>query len=387
MMITIEDKRKCSGCGACGNACPLKAISFEYDEEGFRYPHINSNLCIKCGKCDKVCPFNDKYHGVPKENRYSEVYFYAAQCKEKQLLSEVSSGGAFQAFAKVTLSTGGVVYGAAQENVDEIFHIRATNEEEVKRTRKSKYFQSDIGDCLKLVKKDLDSGLNVLFSGTGCQISGLNCFLGHRYKNLYTCEVICHGVPSQKVWKQYRKEKEKLENKRITGLVFRDKSAGWSKNQYKIIYEDGSEEYERSTVHPFHAGYLQGFFYRPSCGACAFASMPRVADITLADYWKYRGPMRAKDTGVSLVAVNNPHGKELLNMAEPFLNIEITTKENALDSCRHMDEYPVENPLRREFIETALKSSYFEAKNKYIRIEKNDFLHKVKRKIKAVFGR
>ena len=366
-MIIIDDKRKCSGCMACKNACASGAITMKYDSEGFWYPEVNKDLCSNCGQCEIVCPFHDSNHGVPGKNASFRTEYYAAQLIDKRILSEVSSGGAFQAIATAVLDEGGIVYGVAQEDVDHIFHIRASSIEELKQTRRSKYFQSDINDTFRRAQKDLQRGKIVLFSGTGCQIAGLNCFLRKSYDKLITCEVVCHGVPSRFVWECYRKEKEKIVGKRIVDLVFRDKSKGWNNNQYKITYEDGSTEFERSTVHLFHAGYLQGYFYRPSCGECVFASMPRVADVTLADFWSYHGLIKTKNLGVSLIAINNSNGEVVLEKARKYLHLEQTTRESALGSCRHMDEFPVENPQREIFIRETLKYGYFTTAQEYIK--------------------
>lgn len=388
-MINITDKSKCSGCKACANICPVGAISFDDDAEGVWYPNIDTEKCIQCGQCEKTCPFLDDNHGVSAGNRSFKTKFYSAQLKNVDDLQFVSSGGAFQGFAAAIMngfitSNGGIVYGAAQDDVDHIYHIRASNLSELERTRRSKYFQSDIGMCYSLAKQDLMDGKTVLFSGTGCQIAGLNCFLRKSYKNLYTCEVVCHGVPSRKIWKLYRKEKEEQEGKKIVDLVFRDKSKGWSNNQYKITYDDGSVEYERSTVQLFHAGYLQGLFYRPSCGLCPFASLPRVADVTLADYWQYKGSMNSQNFGVSLVAVNNQQGMKLLQLSEENLNLETTSREAALHSCRHMDEHPVENPNRKAFIDKALCDGYYSATDKFIHKNDKSFARRIKNKLKKL---
>ena len=260
-MINVTDKSKCSGCMACANICPVGAISFSDDAEGVWYPYVDMEKCIRCNQCEKACPFLNDKHGVPEVNFHFKVVFFSAQLKRKNDLMNVSSGGAFQACASAVISCGGVVYGATQEDVDHIFHSRASNLDELKATRRSKYFQSDIGDCYKKAKKDLINGRTVLFSGTGCQIAGLNCFLGKSYDNLYTCEVVCHGVPSKNIWELYRKEKEKREGKKIVDLVFRDKSRGWSNNQYKITYDDNSVEKHNSTLpHWIPSGsFLQAF--------------------------------------------------------------------------------------------------------------------------------
>lgn len=385
-MIRIKDKRKCSGCKACANKCPVNAISFFYDDEGCWYPSIDEKICVECGKCESVCPFNDVRHGIPERVDKYQVKYFAAQNKDVSILDKVSSGGAFQALAHEIIRRGGVVYGATQNNVDQITHIRVENLEKLEETRRSKYLQSDIGLCYRFAQSDLEEGKWVLFSGTGCQIAGLNCYLGKAYDNLYTCEVVCHGVPSTKIWEKYRKEKENHEGKRIVDLVFRDKSGGWRNNQYKITYDDSSEELERSTIQLFHAGYLQGFFYRPSCGSCPFASIPRVADITLADYWLYKGLLKEQVLGVSLVAINSQQGMDLLESTTDLLIVEPTSESEALTSCRHMNEHPAENPYRSAFIKKALKDGYYAAAETYIHIQKESLIRKVKKHLVRLWG-
>ena len=388
-MIEITDKRKCTGCGACINACPKNIITMEEDNDGFIYPKIKVEDCIDCHLCEKICPMlKDKLEisrqcaGFPQ--------FYAGQLKSKEDLLEVSSGGAFWAFSQTIIDCGGIVYGAVQEDVDHIYHVRADNLDGIKNIRRSKYFQSDTGLTFQQVKEDLKRGLTVLYSGTGCQIAGLMGYLNKEYENLITCDVVCHGVPSRKVWKSYRKEKEEREGKRITELVFRDKSAGWSHNQYKITYIDGSIEKEDSTRQLFHAGYLQGLFYRPSCGCCRFASLPRVADVTLADYWRYEGRFRQPefDLGVSLITVNSEKGRMLLQQSAKYLDYDPTERVLALNSCRHLDEHPSENPDRANFFKLFNEAGYYAAAKKYITGTGNtNLVKRVARKIWRIFNK
>ena len=366
-MINITEKQNCTGCGACINACPKHIITMEEDNDGFIYPKINVKDCIDCHLCEKSCPMlKDKT--VVNKNTVDYPKFYAGQLKRKDDLLEVSSGGAFWAFSQTLIEAGGIVYGAVQEDVDHIFHYRSESIDDIKRIRRSKYFQSDIRLSFRQAKEDLKNGSTVLFSGTGCQIAGLKVYLNKEYDNLITCDVVCHGVPSRKIWKAYRKEKEEKEGKKIVDLVFRDKSAGWSHNQYKITYEDGSIEKEASTQQLFHAGYLKGLFYRPSCGCCRFASLPRVADITLADYWRYEGRFRQQgcDLGVSLITVNCEKGNKLLQQSSKYLDYDPTERTLALNSCKHLDEHPSENPDRSNFIKLFHKAGYYAAAKKYI---------------------
>ena len=387
-MIEITDKRNCTGCGACINACPRSIIAMEADSEGFVYPKIAAEECINCHLCEKSCPMLKErsavcnaYEGYPR--------FYAGQLKSKKDLLEVSSGGAFWAFSQAIIDVGGVIYGAVQENVDHIYHFRADEPNGIKRIRRSKYFQSDIGLTFQQAKEDLKKGLTVLFSGTGCQIAGLRGYLNKEYKNLITCDVVCHGVPSRKAWEAYRKEKEEREGKKIANLVFRDKSAGWSHNQYMISYNDGSIEKEASTQQLFHAGYLKGLFYRPSCGSCRFASLPRVADVTLADYWKYEGRFRQQgcDLGVSLITINTEKGYKLLQQSADYLEFDTTERAQALNSCKHLDEHPSENPKRAGFFQLLNKEGYYAAAKVYVTNGgKKTLINRLIRKIRVIIN-
>lgn len=382
-MINVTDKKLCTGCGACVNVCPKKIISLQEDEEGFWYPKVNEEKCVDCHMCENVCPFKKERK---KSGNDGFPQFYAGQLKCREELNEVSSGGAFWAFAQYVLLMGGIVYGAVQENVDNVYHVRAFNIDEAQKIRRSKYFQSNTKETFCQTKDDLKNGKTVLFSGTGCQIAGLLSYLDKSYDNLFTCEVVCHGVPSNKVWKKYREEKERIENKKIVDLVFRDKSKGWSNNQYKITYDDGSVEYEKSTQQLFHAGYLQGLFYRPSCGSCKFASLPRVADITLADYWQYKGKFRTQDNdfGVSLISINSMKGATLLSNVSEYLLYEITDKDLALKSCRHLDNHPTENPKRAKFFTVFFKEGYYKSAKTFLQKGNNQLVTFGKRIVKKI---
>lgn len=381
-MIKIVDKSKCTGCGACIARCPKRAIGFYEDNEGVRYPIVNEELCVDCKQCDEVCPMLSNVHGFIRDTSIED--YYAAQIKDKYELDNVSSGGAFLAFVKLVVDRNGVVYGARQDTVDSIKHCRALDIVKAKECCGSKYLQSDCAEMYNEVKKDVSAGKLVLFSGTGCQIAGLNMFLGENYENLITCEVVCHGVPCGIAWKSYREELERKKGKKIKNLVFRDKSIGWSHNQYKIEYEDGTIEYEQSIKHIFHSGYLRGLFYRPSCEGCLFAKVPRVADITLADYWGYQGNLlKNGDKGISLIVVNSLKGERMLQNANKYMDIEETSKSDANNSCRHLNNSPEANPNRDSFVRSVIKNGYHSSYRVYTK--QKPILVRVINKIKGLF--
>lgn len=363
-MINIEDKRLCTGCGACVSACFKGAIRLEEDEEGFLYPVVNEKECVHCGKCDSVCHMNKS---VQLHNKNQEEY-YAAYAKQESILKSVSSGGAAWVLTEYFIRNGGVVYGAVQKDIDVIQHERAETIATAEGFKKSKYLQSLIGECYKNAKDDLLNNKTVLFTGTPCQIAGLYGYLGKDYNNLFTIDIVCHGVPSVLAFRNYKEEMEKKYKSKMKKIIFRDKTYGWNNNQYCIQYENGLIIRESSGVHLFHGAYLQGLFYRPSCGECKYAALPRIADFTLADFWKYQGKLKESNNncGISLILCNTEKASKLIPELSKSLNIERVTEKMAIDSCRHLTKCPVENSNREKFFKCMKKSGYTVAAKKYI---------------------
>ena len=379
-MKVFDSKDKCTGCGACAAVCPVSCINMELDEEGFLYPVSDNSKCINCGLCRKTC------HMKQDLKTEEKTTFFAAYLKEKEQLEQVSSGGVSWAFMETIINDGGVVYGATQKKVGIIEHERATTLKDAEAFKRSKYLQSKTTDVFPLVKKDLNDGTLVLFTGTACQIAALKTFLHKDYDNLYTCDVVCHGVPSIYVFNKYIKEEEEKEKSDVVWLNCRNKSKGWQYNQYELTFANGKIKRELSTKNRFHAGYLSGLFYRPSCGSCKYSCLPRTADLTLADYWKYEGALSNDNSGlgISLVVCSTKHGEKLLKDSKPLLNIEKTSRELAIHSCRHLDNQPIVNPLREQFFETIRRESY---QNAYKIFIEKPFSKRIKRKIINIFFR
>ena len=193
---------KCCGCSACMQACPKKCIIMKIDLEGFWYPKIKKSLCIDCHYCEKVCPV---LHLLKKTDKTPVAY--AAYSNEEYKRLNSSSGGIFTHLAEYILGEKGVVFGASfNEDYKSVKHILVENENDLGKLRGSKYLQSDINETYKIAKEKLDSGCLVLFTGTPCQIEGLICFLQKDYENLLLVDVVCHGVPSPKIWRDYLKK-------------------------------------------------------------------------------------------------------------------------------------------------------------------------------------
>ena len=195
-MIRISDKSLCCGCTACENACPAHCIVMRRDREGFDYPVTNPDLCLNCGLCEKVCPV------LNPPARTAPMAAYAARCENG--LEKVSSGGVFQLLAEEVINQGGVVCGAALDSSCAVEHREVLTTKELDALRGSKYVQSGLYSIYEDVRFRLDEGVEVLFSGTPCQIAGLKAYLQKDYAGLYTVDLACHGVPSPGLWEKYK---------------------------------------------------------------------------------------------------------------------------------------------------------------------------------------
>lgn len=211
-MITIKSDKDCCGCEACLNKCPQQCITMEKNQEGFLYPKIDSNKCINCHLCEKVCPILHPFEDRPP---YKTL---AIKNKNQQIRKNSASGGLFSILAESIIEKGGCVYGAAFTKDWTVRHICITQKEELSLLRGSKYLQSSIGLCYQDIESKLKQGVPILFTGTPCQISGLKHYLIKEYTNLYTAEIICHSTTSPQLWQTYLKfisKGEKITNPQI----------------------------------------------------------------------------------------------------------------------------------------------------------------------------
>lgn len=322
-MISIKNKQDCCGCSACVQVCPKQCINLKEDTEGFLYPDVHSDLCISCGLCNKVCPIESS------KTDQSEIFKGQAYCAINNNLQErldSSSGGIFTLVAREIMSDGGMVIGCAFDEKYMAHHIAISNTNEISMLRGSKYLQSRIENTYIIAKRELDAGKKVLYSGTECQIAGLKGYLNKEYENLYTVDVLCHGVPSPKLWQQYLKEKTNVGA--IQTINFRDKTEGWKKFSVKIV-GDKKNYRENLLTDKFMQLFLKDICLRPSCYACKFKGINRISDITLGDAWGIENhlPKLDDDLGTSIVLVHSQKGSKLLEA----IGSKITLKAGEVD--------------------------------------------------------
>lgn len=311
-IIETDFLTKCTGCGACQNVCPQNAITLKEGYHTFLYPEIEESLCVGCNLCNKVCPVN--HYKI----KFTVPTIYAARAKDEiRILS--SSGGIYTVFAQKHISSGGIVYGTTLTTDLEVKFLRMTSVEAIGACRGSKYVQSEVGLTYRAVKEDLDKELRVLFFGCPCHIAGLKYFLRKEYDNLTTIDIICHGVPSQKMFSMYLNEKS---SDCITNVLFRDKSLGWRADTIKIKYRNEAD-YVRSLTSEdeYEIGFQKCMTVRDSCEHCQFSLFPRVSDITIGDFWGCQNFISDDGKGTSLVFVNSNRGMELYQAVEKELRL------------------------------------------------------------------
>lgn len=376
-MIEITDKTKCCGCHACYNICPKNAINMCEDEKGFKYPKVDKKKCIDCKLCEKVCPIlnNEKIKNKPVA--------YACINEDKEIRNQSSSGGIFTLIAEEILKKNGVVFGAAFDEDYNVVHDYIEKIEDLKKFRGSKYVQSSINNMYKKTKVFLNNGRYVLFTGTPCQIEGLKKYLQRDYDKLYTQDIICHGVPSPKVWKKYLEFREKIDKEKPKYISFRNKDDGWK--LFNTKFEYSKFNYKKNQNEDIYMkAFLSNISLRDSCYKCSFKKKNRVSDITLADFWGIENvlPKMDDNKGTSLVIVNSIKGQEIFEKIKNSIILEKVNLDDALQYNKSMIESVNKNKNREKFFDDLDKVEF----NKLVRknMPESKLIRRIFRKIKKI---
>lgn len=375
-IIAEKGNQNCCGCSACLQRCPKHCIKLVEDQEGFLYPQVDEEACIKCGLCEKVCPILNQADKLPVQ----EVLAVKNSNDEERMNS--SSGGVFLPLAREVIGKGGVVFGAVYDESWEVHHVFAEKIEDVYPMMGSKYLQSRIENTYKEAESFLKQGREVMFVGSPCQIAGLRSFLRNRdYSNLLAVDFLCHGVPSPGVWRQYLAEtysgglsKNKSRRKAAAGkntvllsslnatspigdIKFRDKTeSGWKKYRFVVLKKSALKADKNSVLssyvhyeNAYMRGFLSDIYLRPSCYACKCKNGVSHSDLTIGDYWAARVIDQDfdDDKGLGLVLVNTPKGKayfDRLNMI-----VRPSTLEKARLCNGGFNEHTTPHPKRAKF--------------------------------------
>ena len=309
VLINIEQKPECCGCNACGDICPKQAISFVTDEEGFWYPQIDKSKCVDCGLCEKVCPM--LHVDELRERNTAQPVCYEGQHKNIEVVFASTSGGMFTALADAAYRKKGYVGGAVHNEDFSVSQFISNDRQDLQRLRRSKDLQSNSEGFFQAVRKAVQTGEQVLVCGVPCQMAALRSFLQKDYENLVIVDLICLGVNSPKVWRKYLDYIEKKHGAKIIDTENKNKEYGWRNLTQKFLLENGEEIFDTCDNSLFTKGFIGSRLYcRPSCYACKFKGFPRLADITIGDYWgkEKHSDMQDDNLGTSVILVNTSKG-------------------------------------------------------------------------------
>ena len=392
MNIPVQN---CSSCAACANVCVRSAISMQLDAEGFYRPIIDAEKCVQCGACERICPWNK-----PVENsNVADVSpkTVAAYAKDESVRLQSSSGGIFTVLAERVLDDGGVVVGVAQTAPTRFGHIVVENKADLAKLRGSKYVQADVGLVYREVRNLLKAGRKVLFSGTPCQVAGLYAVLGNAVSaDLFTVDIVCHGTPSVKVFEKYVRELEKEKSALVSSSWFRDKRKGWRlfSMTSTLNHLTGNGFVFTKTLHgdKFLHVFLQNICLNSSCVDCCYGKLPRVADITLGDYWNIAKvhPQMDDNKGTSVVLLNTTPGSMLFESVADKVVQSDSKVEYAIAGNPCIVRSSTPHPKRAEFFANLDKYTLDQLIKKYcpfpsplkrVYIRARGLLGRIKRKI------
>lgn len=386
-MIQITDKSKCCGCNACGDVCAHGAITFKADIEGFWYPVVDKERCVGCGLCEKVCP--ELHIGELKKNDNNPPVTIAAINKNMRVRWDSTSGGAFSALADVMYGMGGYVGGAVYDDNFLVHNYISNNPGDLARLRSSKYLQSNAEGLYKEIRELLRKGEKVLACGTPCQMAALRSFLHKDYENLIIVDFICRGVNSPKVYRKYLDSLERKYGGKVVYVKAKNKELGWRNLTRKVVFDNGKVYYGVRMDDDFRRGYHTNVFCRPSCYACRYKGFPRMADITIADYWGIEKVDKNLDNniGTSMILLNSKKGERYFEMAKQRMEWEQTDFESILPGNVAL-RLPIEPAKidRRQFFEDLDRGTFEDVVAKYFPLKPRGGLT-AKQRVKALLKR
>lgn len=316
-MLEICSIDNCTGCRVCEQICPKSAIQMKEDIKGHIYPNIDQLLCIDCKRCVKHCPsINSLETNIPKR-------VIAGWVKDPNIRKSSTSGGISYAISKIIVANGGLFCGVKWDNIrNETKHELTDDVTHLAEFQGSRYSHSNTSDVYIQIRNLLFQGRVILFSGTPCQVAGLKSFLGKHYNNLYTMDLICHGVPSRKILRDRISTIEQSVGKKVINLKSREKTPNQYFTSVTYFHNDGTSTQISVYEEPFFRGFVENYFLRPNCYKCKFAQKGRVSDITIGDFWGFE-PHSLKfgsyRKGTSVILINTSKGSKLFEMLKENL--------------------------------------------------------------------
>lgn len=376
--IELCDIETCTQCQACKNICPKQCISMVEASDGFTLPLIDRELCIECGACMNAC-----HKIAPKLTFQKPLQTMACWTKNRTDRKNSSSGGAFSVIAHYVLNQGGIVFGASMCEDLKVRHIAIDRQEELINLQGSKYLQSEMGSTCLDVRQALKTGKLVLFSGTPCQVAAVLTFLKTKPENLITCDVVCHGVPSQKAFDIYLDRTGLRDNCRNFNFRFTE---GWGyqlSRQLEAPTEDGASS--KKIVSPSKSYYLRAFtkglMFSEACYTCPYARPERISDFTLADYWGLgiKKPFNHPTTeGISCLLANSQKAIDIIDQCAD-IDYEVRPLEEAIEGNHNLSHTSLRPKGRDSYFDDSISMPLKDLCNKYgIAASPRDYLRIIK---------
>lgn len=379
-MIDFNFDKLCYGCGMCETVCPQNAITMIENQQGFKVPSVNKNLCIDCNKCDRACVRLVSYAG----NDINLSRAFTCWAKEDSARRNSTSGGIFYVLAQETIRKGGVVCGCVWNESMEAVIVACNTLQELEKMRGAKYVQSYI-QCYDELEKYLSIGIEVLFSGVPCQIAAVQKKYG-KYQNLITVAILCETASSPKAWRKYRFYLEdKCGSKMIDAKHRKTGKYGWLSPMSQYSFKNGYKiETLSYSLDPYVHSMIYGYFSRESCFSCQYKGKNTPGDIILGDYWgaSTKDIIISGNLGCSMVCALTDKGKEKLFNLKDQIEIKEVSVAKAIKGNPAALKGMWENGKRLLVLEkidsldwNCLMEQYCEVNTRKIKIQK--LLHKL----------
>lgn len=343
--MMLCEQMSCTGCGACAESCPVNCILMTPDQAGFLFPEIDPSKCRDCHICEKSCPV---LNPLPLQ-KVQKVY--AAWAKDDGIRTSSSSGGLFSVFAEYILNRNGAVNGVAFDSNLNLTHEIACTPGESLRFRGSKYVQSWTNGIYKKIKENLEQNKTVLFTGVPCQVAGLKAYLKKDYENLICCDIICHGVPSQKYLRYCLEETCPIPLSEISSIQFRDLKE-WGDYRLRVISQNGRVWSASDEQNDYTMAFLAGAINNETCYHCHYACSERIGDISIGDFWGIGAWKKFKHdvkSGCSVLMVNSEKGSIFVESVSKQIFLEERSLREASRENHHL-AHPITRPITRNLL-------------------------------------
>ena len=324
----LEIMKECTGCMACVNSCPALAIRITEDEYGFLMPVVDTESCINCGLCERVCPIEIRGEDGEKT---APMEAWAMYHNNEEIVRISSSGGVYYALAKAVTDRGGIAFGCFYDIKKKEARLEDTDNLPLTALLTSKYVESRIGEeGLKRVKKQAETGREVIFCGTPCQAAGLKTYRGKEYDNLLITDFACGGVAAQPYLRDYLKALEDRYGSPVKKMSFRDKHYGWGQYCFYTEFENGEVYRKTAMSDPYFFCFLRSSMQRLSCHGCLFSDDHK-SDICLSDFWRcdFFDVDRNDRKGISLALIYSEKGRQKIRELSDVMHMESLPIEGA----------------------------------------------------------